>query len=131
MLSTRTLDLEAQSSLATPVTAYTWKSSTKYRHNLTMNSSDPIDDFFGMTRESHHDRHPSSDALPVYIADDTALPRYSAVAPEPVTLAMYLFKFGFCVSQFFLHPEYRSLISLYSFPTFLDPWCLYPFITSA
>jgi hypothetical protein len=104
MSSTRTLDLEAQSSLATPVAAYTRKSSTEYRHKLMANSSDPIDDFFGMTRESRHDRHPSSDALPVYVADDTALPRYSAVAPEPVMLAMYLFKFGFCASQFVFAP---------------------------
>jgi hypothetical protein len=93
MSSTRILDLEAQSAPATPVVAYT--RSTEYQHKRTTNGSDPIDEFFGMTRESRHDRRPSVDALPAYVAHEVALPRYSAVAPEPITLAMYLFKFGF------------------------------------
>jgi hypothetical protein len=65
-------------------------------------TADAIDDFFGVTRpsatrESQHDSHPSlgGDIPPPPYADGE-LPAYSADPnTEPITLAMYLFKFGF------------------------------------
>ncbi|OJA18489.1 hypothetical protein AZE42_08004 [Rhizopogon vesiculosus] len=77
-------------------------------------TTDPMDDFFGVTltratRESRHDSYipPSrvaavmdAEAPPPY-ADATELPAYSSTA-EPVTLAMYLFKFGFLFPPFWL-----------------------------
>jgi len=65
-------------------------------------TTDPIDDFFGHTlsssptHESRHDRR-ISDAPPPPYGDAETLPVY-ALHAEPVTLAMYLFKFGFCAS---------------------------------
>jgi hypothetical protein len=51
------------------------------------------------THDSRHDERTQSlaDVPPAY-AEESAipLPEYSLHAPEPVTLAMYLFKFGFC-----------------------------------
>lgn len=72
------------------------------------NTTDPMDDFFGITRtratrESRHDSYvvPSRismawdvDAPPPYV--DAEPPAYTSSRAEPVTLAMYLFKFGFC-----------------------------------
>ncbi|KAH7882487.1 hypothetical protein F5I97DRAFT_1910761 [Phlebopus sp. FC_14] len=70
--------------------------------------TDPVDDFFGVTRpratrESRHDSHTSviGDAPPSY-ADATELPAYTVVPAEPVTLAMYLFKFGFLFPPFWI-----------------------------
>ncbi|KAI0073657.1 hypothetical protein K474DRAFT_1603012 [Panus rudis PR-1116 ss-1] len=74
-------------------------------------TSDPIDDFFGVTpsnrgtQESRHDinvvpTHIDIEAPPPY-ADASDLPSYASVA-EPPTLAMYLFKFGFLFPLFWL-----------------------------
>lgn len=87
--------------------------------------TDPIDDFFGVSRthgtsDSRHD----TPALPSMIeqdieaippppyADGGDLPSYSAVA-EPPTLAMYLFKFGFCtfVSFYFAFDHVLTVIA--------------------
>ncbi|KAI0790336.1 hypothetical protein C8Q75DRAFT_732983 [Abortiporus biennis] len=82
-------------------------------------TSDPIDDFFGVSHTStstrrsgtHDSRHDmmtpaplieedmDSDMPPPPYADASDLPSYSAIA-EPLTLAMYLFKFGFLFPLF-------------------------------
>jgi len=60
---------------------------------------DPMDDFFGYTltstrtHDSRHDEN-NTEVLPPYV-EESNLPEYTPYA-EPVTLAMYLFKFGFC-----------------------------------
>jgi len=52
------------------------------------------------THDSRHERRlsfASFDLPPSYTAEPAIpLPEYTLHAPEPVTLAMYLFKFGFC-----------------------------------
>lgn len=60
-------------------------------------TTDAIDDFFGATRERRHDVHLSLEGdLPPPPYADAGLPAYSADPnTEPITLAMYLFKFGF------------------------------------
>jgi hypothetical protein len=67
------------------------------------NTTNPVDDFFGYTlassrtRDSRHDRRISaaeSAAPPPYVD----APEYTARPTEPVTLAMFLFKFGFRTS---------------------------------
>ncbi|KAI6145733.1 hypothetical protein EDD17DRAFT_1495438 [Pisolithus thermaeus] len=79
--------------------------------------SDPIDDFFGVTRlratrESRHDTYPSvsrasgviptdGEAPPPYV-DGIELPAYTVASSEPPTLAMYLFKFGFLFPPFWI-----------------------------
>ncbi|KIJ63817.1 hypothetical protein HYDPIDRAFT_91553 [Hydnomerulius pinastri MD-312] len=75
-------------------------------------STDPIDDFFGVTRsratrESRHDSHPSVSSIgdvlpPPPYADASELPAYTLTPTEPVTLAMYLFKFGFLFPPFWI-----------------------------
>jgi len=75
--------------------------------------ADPVDDFFGVTRPraTHESRHDSvscpsvafsrlsaaldGDAPPPYV-EGSELPTYNMAPREPPTLAMYLFKFGFC-----------------------------------
>ncbi|PPQ84462.1 hypothetical protein CVT26_007393 [Gymnopilus dilepis] len=72
---------------------------------------DPLDASFGYTlsssrtHESRHDEHrlslSSEVAPPPYAAEaGIPLPEYSLRAPEPVTLAMYLFFFGFLFPPF-------------------------------
>ncbi|KAF7426014.1 hypothetical protein PC9H_008377 [Pleurotus ostreatus] len=86
-------------SLPLPATTRTSPSTT----------TSPIDDFFGSTRGSRHDRRFSvssnkEDDLPSY-SDVEALapPSYSQRGhKEPVTLAMYLFKFGFLFPPFWI-----------------------------
>ncbi|KIM64916.1 hypothetical protein SCLCIDRAFT_114255 [Scleroderma citrinum Foug A] len=61
---------------------------------MSHSESDPVDDFFGVTRPraTHESRHDSGSELPAY-----------DVAPrEPPTLAMYLFKFGFLFPPFWI-----------------------------
>ncbi|KAH6901508.1 hypothetical protein BKA70DRAFT_1308869 [Coprinopsis sp. MPI-PUGE-AT-0042] len=77
---------------------------------------DPVDEFFGYrfassaTQESRHDGRSrassimipaDAEALPAYAEDDDSLPQYTPHA-EPVTLAMYLFKFGFLFPLFWI-----------------------------
>ena len=70
---------------------------------------DPMDDFFGYTlstsrtQDSRHDEN-NTEVLPPYV-EESHLPEYTPYA-EPVTLAMYLFKFGFC--KFFFFPFVTS-----------------------
>ena len=91
--------------LPTPVMTHSARASSDPRLR------DPLDDFFGHTaspgtHESRHDlrRQSLADVPPAY-GEEAAipLPEYTLHAPEPVTLAMYLFKFGFCM--FFLRPR--------------------------
>ncbi|KAF7312059.1 hypothetical protein MIND_00218000 [Mycena indigotica] len=63
-------------------------------HNL-------VDDFFG-SRESRHDNHRLSLAESVSPPPYVECPEYTFRAPEPVTLAMYLFKFGFFFPPFWI-----------------------------
>lgn len=93
-LAPNVVDLEAQNSLptATPVLTYITRVPPTYF------TPTPVDDFFGYTlsaSRTHESRHDQSNAevLPPYVDD---LPPYTRTAPEPVTLAMFLFKFGFC-----------------------------------
>ncbi|KAJ6570124.1 hypothetical protein DFH09DRAFT_422177 [Mycena vulgaris] len=60
-------------------------------------TTDPIDDFFGVARISSR-THDSRDVLPPYVD----APEYTTRATEPVTLAMYLFKFGFLFPPFWI-----------------------------
>ncbi|KAI6006761.1 hypothetical protein EDC04DRAFT_976206 [Pisolithus marmoratus] len=80
-------------------------------------TSNPVDDFFGITRprptrESRHDSYPSvsrvsdvismdGEAPPPY-AEGAELPAYTVAQSEPATLAMYLFKFGFLFPPFWI-----------------------------
>lgn len=103
--SSSSLDLEAQVVIGhrelvpPPASARTHAPHTQAG---AREGTDPIDDFFGAmrgTQDSRHDDRRSSmhydeDAPPPY-ADASGLPSYASVA-EPPTLAMYLFKFGFC-----------------------------------
>jgi len=66
---------------------------------------DPMDDFFGYTltstrtHDSRHDEN-NTEVLPPYV-EESNLPEYTPYA-EPVTLAMYLFKFGFLFPPFWI-----------------------------
>ena len=107
--SSADIDLEAQTITGTyapsalpiaPEPARAAPAPTRTPHDTL--DTDAIDDFFGVTRpratrESQHDSHPSlgGDIPPPPYADGE-LPAYSADPnTEPITLAMYLFKFGF------------------------------------
>ena len=113
-------DLEAQVSIHTSNNTITSPSPARTHAPRSRRSSedavDPIDTFFGVshapsrrqsclsltlagTRDSRHDEIRDStavepEALPSY-EDSLAPPSYAAVSSQP-TLAMYLFKFGFC-----------------------------------
>lgn len=127
---------QASGSVALPLPATTRTSPST--------TTSPIDDFFGSTRGSRHDCRFSvssnkEDDLPLY-SDVEALapPSYSQRGhKEPVTLAMYLFKFGFCeysplftykknsflplFSQCSRHSGYSELLSLYQTCVLLTP----------
>ncbi|KAG0702185.1 hypothetical protein DFH29DRAFT_805293 [Suillus ampliporus] len=121
--SSADIDLEAQIVTGTHA-SFTLPAATQAAHSAAAptrtpeqndNTTDPMDDFFGVThtratRESRHDSYvtPSrisvtmdGDAPPPY-ADATELPAYSSTPTEPVTLAMYLFKFGFLFPLFWV-----------------------------
>ncbi len=115
--STDTIDLEAQIVSGTYTTlstqlpqAFPSRSASQYHQlhiSLLEELTDPIDDFFGATsprtgtQDSRHDSFVTIfhhyDVLPPPYADASDLPSYGAVV-EPPTLAMYMFKFGFCKS---------------------------------
>ncbi|KAG6918646.1 hypothetical protein DXG01_012765 [Tephrocybe rancida] len=93
----------AQPSLSTPVPALTNTIRTPPSSPPVERS--PLDDFFGYnlsasrTHESQHDLS-IADALPPYVED--LPPTYAVNAPEPITLALYLFKFGFLFPPFWI-----------------------------
>ncbi|KAF7375214.1 hypothetical protein MSAN_00408000 [Mycena sanguinolenta] len=63
-------------------------------------TTNPVDDFFGLARSSSRtwDSRSQCDELPAYVD----APEYTLRAQEPVTLAMYLFKFGFLFPPFWI-----------------------------
>ncbi|RDB26245.1 hypothetical protein Hypma_006426 [Hypsizygus marmoreus] len=101
-VSSNAVDIEAQTSLPTPTPVLTYITRSPPAHTTATRS--PLDDFFGHTLSSsrtHESRHDLSlaDVPPPYVDD---LPPYSRKAPEPVTLAQYLFKFGFLFPPFWI-----------------------------
>ncbi|KAG5652180.1 hypothetical protein H0H81_005979 [Sphagnurus paluster] len=80
----------------TPVLTYTTRTPSSAAHER-----DPLDSFFGYnfsasrTHESRHD-----EVLPAYVED--LPPTYTLKAPEPLTLARYLFMFGFLFPPFWI-----------------------------
>ena len=110
------IDIEAQ--LAQPTHAFTHTPRTT--RPSVVSSTDAIDDFFGAsrpssahsarnsvpngTRDSRHDEmrlsslvEDAPESLPPPYEHSTSPPAYSQVSDQH-TLAMYLFKFGFCES---------------------------------
>lgn len=101
------VDLEAQtingSHLPLPPTPIVVAAGSS-RPAVPTEARNPLDDFFGYTlshsstHESRHDQRISAEVLPPYLE---APPAYQKKASsEPATLAMYLFKFGFCTFLF-------------------------------
>lgn len=112
--SSSNIDIEAQThstvvsgthaplpaSLATPAAAHTYAPAS---YNT---ATDPVNDFFGVTRTVRDSRHddvhmvtPSEEMPPPYLSasrDEECLPAYDAPLADPTTLAQYLFRFGFC-----------------------------------
>lgn len=92
------------------------QASTHTPHQpLPQGDADPFDNFFGISHSSriggtHGSRHDTSP--PPYRGED--LPAYSrwdeeAGSKEPPTLAMYLFKYGFCKSESLHHLYHGDL----------------------
>ena len=107
MASTSTASTSSMTVIAAPTPALASTTSrTASASEQPQRTYDVVDEFFGYrfatsaTQESRHDRTQSvvytdAEALPPYAEEDSSLPAYTPYA-EPVTLAMYLFKFGFC-----------------------------------
>ncbi|GLB40141.1 hypothetical protein LshimejAT787_0800120 [Lyophyllum shimeji] len=100
--SATTLDIEAQTSLASPTPVLTHSPRIP---PTVATERNPLDEYFGYTLASsrtHESRHDLSaaDVLPPYSEDEP--PTYSLKAPEPTTLAQYLFKFGFLFPPFWI-----------------------------
>ncbi|KAJ7163954.1 hypothetical protein C8R43DRAFT_879049 [Mycena crocata] len=78
------------------------------RSSSFQNTTNPIDDFFGYTlassrtRESRHDHRRISVAESVAPPPYVEAPEYTQHPREPVTLAMFLFKFGFLFPPFWI-----------------------------
>jgi hypothetical protein len=82
--------------------------SARSPHAPQEETYDPVDAFFGVTRSTrsnrvHGTRDSRHDDVPPPYPYNNDLPEYSswdkeAGAKEPPTLAMYLFKYGFCKS---------------------------------
>ncbi|KAJ7454693.1 hypothetical protein FB451DRAFT_1565101 [Mycena latifolia] len=72
------------------------------------NTTNPVDDFFGYalassrTRDSRHDRRISAADAALAPPPYVDAPEYTERAKEPVTLAMFLFKFGFLFPPFWI-----------------------------
>ncbi|KAG1811823.1 uncharacterized protein BJ212DRAFT_1277387 [Suillus subaureus] len=122
-ISSVDIDLEAQNVTGTH-TSFTVPAAIRAAHSAATpthtpqrndNITDLVDDFFGVTytratRESRHDSYvaPSrtsvaldGEAPPPY-TNATEPPAYSSTPAEPVTLAMYLYKFGFLFPPFWV-----------------------------
>ncbi|KAG5721029.1 hypothetical protein E4T56_gene17959 [Termitomyces sp. T112] len=101
--STTTFDLETQPTLPLPTTVVT--KITRMPPSTLPVQRCPLDDFFGYTlstTRTHESRHDPSfaDMLPPYVEDMP--PTHSLRPPEPVTLAKYLFNFGFLFPPFWI-----------------------------
>ncbi|KAF7330270.1 hypothetical protein MVEN_02464900 [Mycena venus] len=81
----------SSSTIVSPVVAHIPRST------MTTN---PVDDFFGLARTSSrtYDSRSERDVPPPYVD----APEYTLRSTEPVTLAMYLFKFGFLFPPFWI-----------------------------
>ncbi|KAI8986739.1 hypothetical protein BD414DRAFT_440183 [Trametes punicea] len=114
--STPEVDIEAQIPQPTPARTHSSRASASADETTT----DPIDDFFGVSRPSNSRRTPSLtgtrdsrhddaraptptdvESLPPPYEYSVDPPAYSRVSEQP-TLAMYLFKFGFLFPLFWL-----------------------------
>ncbi|KAG6848029.1 hypothetical protein H0H93_004068 [Arthromyces matolae] len=98
--STSTFNIETENVLPLPIRAVT--NTTRTPPSTVPLGRDPLDGFFGYTLSTtptHESRH-DDDSLPAYIED--VPPTYTLKAPEPVTLAKYLFKFGFLFPPFWI-----------------------------
>ncbi|KAK0205460.1 hypothetical protein DFS33DRAFT_1328509 [Desarmillaria ectypa] len=84
--------------VASPAVVHSTRSST-----ATMNPVDDLGYNFSLspTRQSRHDRS-SVEMPPSYLESDPAPPPEYTQKDEPVTLAMYLFKFGFLFPPFWI-----------------------------
>ncbi|CAA7267837.1 unnamed protein product [Cyclocybe aegerita] len=119
-----TTNIEAQCP-STPLSAMTQSPRTTPLTHMM----DPMDASFGYTftsskstHESQHDRRQSlSDVHPPYAEEaGIPLPDYTLHASEPVTLAMYLFKFGFLFPPFWLFGAFILLSPLREPPSTTD-----------
>jgi len=104
------------------------------------NTTDPIDDFFGVTRytratrESRHDSYVAPSPISVALDGEvpppymnvTEPPAYNSTPAEPVTLAMYLYRFGFGENTSALHPSSFSDRIFHSISAFLGDWSNHP-----
>lgn len=100
------VDIEAQNTLSSPNnTPSPLAPMPVLTHEIRTppqlaNPIDPMHEFFGYTftttrtHDSRHDENNNMEVPPPYV-EESNLPEYTPYA-EPVTLAMYLFKFGFC-----------------------------------
>ena len=107
-------DLEAQAPISAPSPVRVRAERTRHSSVDETDPVDPVDVFFGVsathtrsrtslslagTRDSRHDgsRQPTlvEPEVPPSYEDSLEPPAYALVADQP-TLAMYLFKFGFC-----------------------------------
>ncbi|KAF8151724.1 hypothetical protein B0H34DRAFT_862103 [Crassisporium funariophilum] len=117
--SAYTIDLEAQHTISGPSIAPLSSPVPVLTHQArtppAVRALDPMDDFFGYTFSSsrtHESRHDQSiaDVPPPYV-EESILPAYSPYA-EPITLAMYLFKFGFLFPPFWIFGAFILLSPL-------------------
>lgn len=105
------------------------------RSSTVENTTNPVDDFFGYTlassrtRDSRHDRRISTAESALAPPPYDEAPEYTQKLKEPVTLAMYLFKFGFRTSLHSCTLD-RVLTLSDSIPTFLDNGRRYPPVAS-
>ncbi|KAG2151160.1 uncharacterized protein EDB93DRAFT_297423 [Suillus bovinus] len=138
-ISSVDIDLEAQTvtgarasfTLPTAIQAAYSAATPTHTPQQNDNITDLVDVFFGVTRtratrESRHDLYvaPSrisvaldEEAPPPY-ADATEPPAYGYTPAEPVTLAMYLFKCGFCFPLFWALGAIILLLPLEAPPDF-------------
>ncbi|SJL10549.1 uncharacterized protein ARMOST_13936 [Armillaria ostoyae] len=91
--------MSSPSSVPAPALVHSARSSV-----ATMNPVDDLGYNFSLspTRQSRHDHRTSVEMPPSYLESDPAPPPEYTQKDEPVTLAMYLFKFGFLFPPFWI-----------------------------
>ncbi|PPQ64970.1 hypothetical protein CVT24_008158 [Panaeolus cyanescens] len=124
------IDLEAQTIVAPPQAMMI--QSPRSAAIASPQMREPTDEYFGYTfstsrtRDSRHDDSnrmsvADSEVLPPYTEEtDVNLPAYTLHAPEPITLAMYLFKFGFLFPPFWIFGAFILLSPLREPPATTD-----------
>ena len=138
-------DIEAQLPQPTAARAHSARSASVVEEPV-----DPVDVFFGVsrssprssitligTRDSRHDEVRRSttvdvEALPPSYEDSVEPPAYTQVSDQP-TLAMYLFKFGFCEYLLTLSGSSNHTLTMFvhSVPPLLGCRCFHPALTSS